>query len=69
MATKKITKRRAPQLTYIIERAKEPSTWRGIIVFLTGVGVAVDPALAEQIIAVGLALAGLVGFLTKDTQS
>ena len=51
---------------YIFERLKEPSTWRGLILLLTAVGVPVAPALADSIISVGLAIAGLVGAVTPD---
>ncbi len=51
---------------YILSRAKEPSTWRGIILFLTAVGVPIAPAMQEAIISAGLGLAGLVGVLTPD---
>ena len=51
---------------YILARAKEPSTWRGFILFLTAVGVPVAPALAESIITFGLGLAGLVGVVSSD---
>lgn len=49
---------------YILERMKEPSTWRGVIYMLTALGIPIAPALADSIIAVGLALAGLVGVVT-----
>lgn len=52
--------------SYILERAKEPSTWRGIILFLTAIGVPIAPALADSIITAGLGLAGLVGVVTAD---
>lgn len=51
---------------YILNRAKEASTWRGIILLLTAVGVPIAPAMAEAIISVGLALAGALGVLTAD---
>lgn len=51
---------------YILDRAKEPSTWRGIILVLTAVGVPVAPALSEAIITFGLGLAGLVGVVSAD---
>jgi hypothetical protein len=50
---------------YILERAKEPSTWRGAILFLTAMGVPIAPALAEHIVTVGLAVAGIVGMASK----
>lgn len=49
---------------YILDRAKEPSSWRGLILLLTAIGVPVAPAMAEAIITVGLAVAGLVGVAT-----
>ncbi len=51
--------------TYILERAKEPSTWRGILLFLTAMGVPIAPELANNIVTVGLGLAGIVGMVTK----
>ena len=53
-------------MTYILDRAKEPSTWRGIILMLTAAGVPIAPELSEAIISIGLALAGLLGILTAD---
>lgn len=52
--------------SYFLERVKEPSTWRGIILVLTAIGVPIAPAMAEAIISVGLAVAGLVGVATPD---
>ena len=51
---------------YILERAKEPSSWRGLIYLLTAIGIPVAPALADSIITAGLALAGLIGVLSPD---
>ena len=51
---------------YILARAKEPSTWRGIVLMLTALGVPVAPAMADSIIAAGIAIAGLVGAVTPD---
>lgn len=50
--------------SYVLARLKEPSTWRGVIYMLTALGVPMAPALADAIIAVGLALAGLIGVVT-----
>jgi uncharacterized transporter YbjL len=50
---------------YILERAKEPSTWRGFILFLTAIGVPIAPELQTAIVSAGLGLAGLVGVVTK----
>lgn len=51
---------------YIAERLKEPSTWRGVILLLTALGVPIAPAVADVIISVGLAVAGLIGVATPD---
>lgn len=51
---------------YILERAKEPSTWRGLVLLLTAIGVPVAPAMAEAIISAGLAVAGLIGVATPE---
>jgi hypothetical protein len=51
---------------YILERAKEPSTWRGLILLLTAIGVPVAPAMADAIVSAGLAIAGLIGVVSPD---
>ena len=39
----------------------EASTWRGLVLIITALGVQLDPAQQEAIVATGLALAGLLG--------
>lgn len=51
---------------YIFDRIREPSTWRGIILLLTAIGVPVAPQLAEAIVTAGLGMAGLIGVMTPD---
>lgn len=51
---------------YLIERAREPSTWRGLVLLLTAVGVPIAPELGEVIVSAGLGVAGLIGVLTAD---
>lgn len=51
---------------YLIERAKEPSTWRGIVLLLTAIGVPIAPGMAEQLVTAGLGVAGLIGVLAAD---
>ena len=51
---------------YLLARAKEASTWRGLTLFLTALGVPLAPALAEAIVTAGLGIAGLLGFLLPD---
>lgn len=53
-------------LDFILERGKEPSTWRGLVALATAVGISVSPELSEALIALGLALIGVLGVLTKD---
>jgi hypothetical protein len=52
--------------TYLLARAKEASTWRGITLFLTAMGVPLAPQLAEAIVTAGLGIAGLLGFILPD---
>lgn len=53
---------------YVVNRAKEASTWRGIIMLLTAVGLKITPEMADAIISVGIAVAGLVGILLPDSK-
>ena len=53
---------------YFLARAKEPSTWRGAILFLTAIGVPIAPAMSEAIVTAGLGLAGLIGMITSDNR-
>lgn len=52
--------------SYILERAKEPSTWRGLVLLLTALGVPIAPAMADAVITAGLAVAGLIGVVAPD---
>lgn len=52
--------------TYMMDRLKEPSTWRGLILIATACGVPIAPGMAEGIICLGLALAGGVGVVAPD---
>jgi hypothetical protein len=51
---------------YLLARAKEPSTWRGLVLLLTAVGIPVAPDVAEAVVAAGLGLSGLIGVFTAD---
>ena len=53
-------------MKWLTARLSEASTWRGIILLLTALGVRLSPDLTEAIITAGIALAGLVGVLTAD---
>ena len=51
---------------YVLERLKEPSTWRGLTLLLTALGVPLAPGLSDAIIAAGLGIAGLIGAVMPD---
>lgn len=51
---------------YIFDRLKEASTWRGITLFLTALGIPMAPGLTDAIVSAGLAITGLIGIITKD---
>lgn len=51
---------------YILARLREPSTWRGLVLILTALGVPLSPGAADTIVAVGLAVAGAIGVVTPD---
>lgn len=50
---------------YILARAQEASTWRGAVLLLTSLGLGIAPELSNAIITAGVALAGLLGVITK----
>lgn len=55
------------QLTdYLIARARERSTWLGLISLATALGLVLSPAQQDAIIAAGMAAAGLIGTFTRD---
>lgn len=54
---------------YILKRLTERSTWLGVLALATACGATLEQALAEQIIAAGMAVAGLIGIVTKDQQN
>ena len=51
---------------YILARLTEQSTWRGLILLLTGFGIELEPALQGHIIALGLAAVGVINVLRKE---
>lgn len=53
------------KLARVIAMFNSPSSWRGIVVMLTGVGVGLKPEHAEAITAGGLMLAGLVAIVLE----
>lgn len=53
-------------IRFVVDRAKERSTWVGLIGFLSAAGVALSPDQAEAIVTLGIAVAGVVGMMSKD---
>jgi hypothetical protein len=49
----------------LLERLSENSTWRGVILIATAVGVRLEPELQESIIVAGLGLIGLINVIRK----
>ncbi|HHT0302113.1 TPA: hypothetical protein ACTW34_000551 [Raoultella planticola] len=55
-------------MSYLIERLKEASTWRGIILVVAGVfGYQMPPGIQDSVIAGGVALASVVGAVMPDS--
>jgi hypothetical protein len=52
---------------YILARLSEASTIRGILMFFGGIGLTLQPALADQIVAATVAGSGILGILLKDS--
>lgn len=52
-------------LNTLLERLSENSTWRGLILVATALGIKLDPELQETILAAGLALVGLINVIRK----
>lgn len=52
-------------MSYLVDRMKEPSTWRGVIYIITSVGITISPEATESFISIGLLFAGCIGLL-KD---
>lgn len=46
-------------MNYMLERLREPSTWRGIVMLVTALGVSLTPDQQSAISKQGLPLSGL----------
>jgi len=53
-------------LKYLMDRCREPSTWRGIMLVATAAGARISPEWSEAIITLGIALSGGIGIVTSD---
>jgi hypothetical protein len=52
-------------LNILLDRLAENSTWRGLILVATALGVQLEPELQNHIVAVGLGLVGAINVLRK----
>lgn len=50
----------------IVNQLRQPSTWRGIVMAMTSIGIAVRPELMEQIVIAGTGVAGVIGIFVAD---
>lgn len=55
-------------LKNIIDKMKEPSTWRGLIAIACLAGYQVSPEQAELIIEVGVGLYGAINIFRKENK-
>lgn len=51
---------------FFLNRLKEPSTWRGVVLVATGFGIHATPEQTEAIVSLGIALAGVLGIVSPD---
>lgn len=56
-------------LQYIMNRLKEPSTWRGLIALATAAGLALSPEQKETIIGLGVTAISAILIFKKDANS
>lgn len=55
-----------PFFKFAVARLGEASTLRGAILLLSAVGITLRPELQDAIVALGLAVAGLLGVVLPD---
>lgn len=54
---------------FVLPRLKERSTYVGLVGLLTAFGIAIDPTYVDVALAVGCAVAGVIGIVWKDVPS
>ena len=52
-------------LNVLLQKLTENSTWRGLILLSTALGIRLEPELQTQIISAGLALVGVINVIRK----
>lgn len=58
--------RKSAWVRFIVARLKEASTYRGLMLILTALGVVLRPEVGEALIAFGMGAAGLIGVFVPD---
>jgi len=53
-------------LDFLLTRARERSTWLGVISLVTALGLSLGTEASEAIIAAGMSVAGLIAVFTSD---
>ena len=53
-------------MSSILDRFSETSTWRGLILLATSLGMTIQPDYHEHIIAIGIALVGVINVIRRD---
>lgn len=51
---------------HLLDRLAEASTWRGIILVLSALGLTIQPEYHEHIIALALAAVGIINILRRE---
>ena len=51
---------------WLIERMREGSTWRGLVLLITAAGLHITPDQAQLIITIGLGIAGSIGLVSPE---
>lgn len=54
-------------LNYVLARLKEPSTWRGLFLFLAAHGVQLNTEQATLLVSLALTAAGAIGAFLPDS--
>lgn len=49
----------------LLEKLSDNSTWRGILLIATAVGIKLDPSMQEAILVAGLGAVGLINVIRK----
>lgn len=55
-------------MNWLLRRLGEPSTWRGIVLLATGLGITMEPEKMDAIVAVGLAVVGLINVCRRESR-